>query len=817
MARRKPKRKASSGRRPPGHAAPSRQAHGSQESGLATVAVVGQVDERYEPVSETTIPCAAAPVAEAATVTPSAPAAESLTRHTLAVEAVAPCAPPVEIVAPPAVATTPAPVASVGPTPRRKPLAWLKTAGFVVLLGVALFWAYRPAWQGGFLWDDDYHVPRSELRSIDGLRRIWFEPGTIRQYYPVAHTVFWLEQRVFGEATLGYHLVNLSLHLASAVLVLLIFRSLGWPGGCLAAAVFALHPVHVESVAWISELKNVLSGLFYLAALAACLRFDRNRSHVAYAAGLMLFVVAMLAKAVTATLPAAVLLVLWCKRGRLEARRDVLPLAPHFVLALAIGSLSVWMERKMVGAEGADFALSAVERVLLAGRAAWFYFGKLVWPAELTFIYPRWELRAGDWRAFAYLAATVAAVVLFWAARRRTRAPLTAALFLGGTLLPALGFFNVFPFRYSFVADHFQYLASLGVIGLFAAAVGALLGTGGWRRTAGLGLSGMVLVALASATWQHCHDFADLETLYRTTLARNPNCWMARENLGNLLGVSGRTSESIEQLRESLRLNPDAPTARLSLGAALVDAGKTADGIEQYRLILRDRPDSVEARKNLAAALLVTGQAAESIEQWESLVGSHPELAEAHCGLANAMVTTHRFDAAITHCREAVRLKPELADAYNHWGNALFHLGRLREASEMYQQALQRKPDSAEFHYNLATVLGGTGDRAAAQHYRDALRLNPKLAEAHNNLAAILLQEGQRDAAIEHFAEAVKLKADYLAAQANMATALHQAGRYREAIASYEAAIAMARASGNTALADQLLSALRAALLGRQN
>ena len=311
----------------------------------------------------------------------------------------------------------------------------------------AVLLAYHPAWHGGLIWDDDGHVTRPELRSWQGLYRIWYEPGATQQYYPALHTAFWIEHRLWGDATLGYHLVNVLLHAAAAALVALVLRRLAVPGAYLAAAVFALHPVHVESVAWITEQKNTLSAVFYLAAMLVYLRFDRTRKLLPYCCALGLFVLGLESKTVTATLPAALLVIFWWQRGRLSWRRDVLPLVPFFVLGAAAGLVTAVFERKLIGAEGAAFDWSILDRCLIAGRAICFYLGKLFWPADLIFIYPRWHIDPSDWRQYLYPAAAVGLLAAAWAvwAVRRWRGPLAAMLYFVGTLLPVLGFCNVYP------------------------------------------------------------------------------------------------------------------------------------------------------------------------------------------------------------------------------------------------------------------------------------------------------------------------------------------------------------------------------------
>ena len=237
-------------------------------------------------------------------------------------------------------------------------------------------------------------MARADLQSPEGLWRIWFDLTATQQYYPLTHSAFWVMARLWGASTLGYHLVNILLHALSATLVVVILRRLAVPGAALAGLIFALHPVHVESVAWIAELKNTLSGVLYLTALLAWLHFERHRRAMWYVAASLTFVLALLAKTVTATLPGALLVVLWFARGRLRWRHDVLPVLPLAAVGLVDGLLTAWVERTLIGAAGAEFQLSFVERVLLAGRAAWFYLGKIVWPIDLVFVYPRWSIDA---------------------------------------------------------------------------------------------------------------------------------------------------------------------------------------------------------------------------------------------------------------------------------------------------------------------------------------------------------------------------------------------------------------------------------------
>src|ERR1700677_4221776 len=312
--------------------------------------------------------------------------------------------------------------------------------GELLLLLLLLF--YMPAISGGLVFDDDRHITQEAFRSLQGLWRIWFEPGAGQiAYYPVFHTAMWVEYHLWGEGVLGYHLVNIFLHAASACLVVAIMRKLSLPGAWLAAFVFALHPVCVESVAWISEQKNTLSTVFFLGTVLAWLHFygDRRRKWYLVASGL--FLIALLAKATSATLPGVLLVILWWRNGRLDWKRDVLPLLPWFVLGTAGGMLSGSIEHRTYDVQGADFTLTFLQHCLLACHMLWFYAWKLLWPVNLMFNYPRWQAGAPEAWEWLFLLGALAVAGVLCARARKYRGPLAAFLLFAGTLFPVMGFF----------------------------------------------------------------------------------------------------------------------------------------------------------------------------------------------------------------------------------------------------------------------------------------------------------------------------------------------------------------------------------------
>lgn len=596
----------------------------------------------------------------------------------------------------------------------------MKPRVVLLIVAAAALVAYQPAWNGEFLWDDEGHVTREALRDPSGLFRIWFSPGATQQYYPVLHSAFWLFYQVWGSAPLGYHLANVLLHASSACLLFVLLRRLEVPGALLAAFVFALHPVHVESVAWISELKNVLSGVFYLAAALAYLRYHHRPSSKSYAVALAVFTLAVLSKTVTVTFPAGMLVVLWWRHGRLRLRDDVGPLVPFAVIGMVAGLVTVWFERTLIGAQGSEFALSFLERCLLAGRVVWFYTMKLLWPADLVFVYPRWTIDASSAIQWIYPAGVVALLVLASAVRKRTRAPLAALLFFCVTLFPALGFFDVYPFRYSYVADHFQYLASLGLI----VPISAVLAIVGQRlspthaSTFGVGL----IVLVGVLTWRQAHLYTDSATLYRNTIERNPAAWFPRNNLAALLlqgdPSPAQVTEAAEQLEEAIRLKPDYAEARYNLGTALERQGRTEDAEAEYRRVLELDPGQPRAIARMTA---------------------------------------------IAHDRASAMLER---------GLQLEDAGRLREAEAAYRSGLRFDPRRAGLHRALGRVLQKSDrPREAAAAYLEVLALDPSSFETHNDLGVLYAQAEDFSSAARHFEAAVRLRPEDPGARSNLARA----------------------------------------------
>ena len=645
------------------------------------------------------------------------------------------------------------------------------TAALILALALACYW---PALHGQQVWDDDAHVTRLELQSVSGLWEIWTNLHATQQYYPLLHSAFWVEHRLWGDSALGYHLVNVLLHATSAVLLVLVLRRLGVPGARLAGVLFAVHPVCVESVAWISEQKNTLSLVFYLLSALAYLGFDGSRGRPgagrAYVLASLLFVAALLTKSVTATLPAALLVVLWWKRGRLTPR-DAWPLIPWFAAGIAGGLLTALVERKLIGAEGAAFDLGLVERCLLAGRVIWFYLGKLAWPFGLVFVYPRWDVGSSSAGWWGYLAGALLVTVALWLIRRRSRGPLAAWLFFVGSLFPALGFFNVYPFLFSYVADHFQYLASIGIITAFSAGAAQLFARASPNiRGAGLGLAALLVAFFVILCDAQSRTYADQFALYTATIERNPQCWMAHNNLGVWYKDRGDPEKAVAQYREALRLRSDYPQAHNNLGVWYEERGDLEQAAAQYREAFRLKKDYAAAHINLGSALAKTpGRLGEAIDQFREALRIQPDLAAAHLNLGTALLKTPgRMNEAVAHYEEAVRLAPGDALAHASLGNALSNMpDRLGEAVAQLEEALRIRPDLAEAHNNLGLALDAQGRSAEAiEHYEEALRLAPGFAEIRLNIASALMRiPGREDEAAAQLEAFLRVRPDNEAAR----------------------------------------------------
>jgi tetratricopeptide (TPR) repeat protein len=655
-------------------------------------------------------------------------------------------------------------------TPPAKSFISYRAPIALALILIVTWLAYLPALNGSMQWDDEAHVTRPELRSTTGLYRIWFEVGATQQYYPLLHSVFWFEHTLWGDAVLGYHLINLVWHTIAVVLVYAILKRLRIPGALLAASIFASHPVMVESVAWISEQKNTLSAVFYLGSLLLYLRFDESRNWREYSFALGLFVLALMTKTVTASLPAALLVIFWWQRGRLSWKGDVLPLVPFFMFGLAGGLVTAMLERNLGGAQGTEFDLSFLARGLLAGRVIWFYLCQLLWPTNLMFFYPRWTVDPSQWWQWLFPILALALTAALWIIRGRNRGPLACWLFFCGTLFPALGFVNVYPFRYSYVADHFQYLASLGAIVCIATATVTIFSRlPQLQRRLGVPFRFLLLATLAVLSWRQAGTYANSIVLNRATIDRNPDSWIAHTNLAIALSDQGEQQEALEHLQTARRLVPNSVEVHTTLASVLIKAGRPAEAIDVAKAGLNVNPDFPNAYQNLGVAFIRLGKYAEAIDSLQRALQIRPAFAAARANLGIALADTGQTQQAIEEYSRSLQDNPGQPDTLNNLGLLLATNNRAEEATQIFQMAIELQPTRAEFRNNLGSALAQAGSREQAiEQYRLALQLDPRYIQAGFNLATTLAETGRREDAInvaQHALEIATAEHDTAATQ----------------------------------------------------
>src|SRR6266571_4961876 len=619
---------------------------------------------------------------------------------------------------------------------------------FALVLAALTIFAYRPAWNGGFVWDDDVYITNNELLTApDGLRRIWFSLDSPSQYFPLVYSTFRIEHALWGLNPTGYHWVNLLLHVANALLVWRVLARLNVPGAWLAGAVFALHPVQVESVAWITERKNVLMVFFFLLTVLAWLAFVDERTKRPwsfYVLALILYILALSAKATACTLPAALFLILWLQKKAINWKR-IFEILPFLVLGLAMGLLAMWWERYHQGPSRAAITfLSPIERILVASRAVWFYLSKLIWPSNLTFIYPKWNISPAHPLDYAWLlAGVVLCAVIYFARRYVGRGVEVAAAFFVATLSPVLGFIMLYTFRYTFVADHYQYLACIGPIALVSAGLVNLADTFKKSRVVILTAALCIVTVLAILAWRQAAMYGNIETLWRTTLARNPGCWMAHNNLGSALLGKGEVDEAILYCEKAVAKEPNDPDAQVALANALLQKKRIDDAIVHYQKAVAMRSDYFLARYGLGHALLEKGQ----------------------------------LSAAIEHCRAALLIRPGNPDCHTILAIALDESGHSVEAIQHYERALEISPQSVSALNNLAWLLATCPDVSLRNGAR-AIQLAQQADQFSGGTNAVVLR--------------------------TLAAGYAEAGQFGKAIESGRAATRVAQMQGDNSLAGEL-------------
>jgi tetratricopeptide (TPR) repeat protein len=513
-----------------------------------------------------------------------------------------------------------------------------KTGKRLVLLAGAIaivagcFTAYMPAiLKGGFIWDDDLYVTNNPLLTApDGLRQIWFSidappPQYVPLVYTTISTTFWIEHQLWRFNPAGYHAVNVGIHCINALLLWVILRRLGIPGAWLTSAIFALHPVQVESVAWITERKNVLMAFFGLLMVLCWVEYvfgnkGRQKAILLYAGSLLFCVLALLSKATACTLPAVLVLILWLKGSPIGVKR-LLEIVPYIAIGFGTGLLVIWRELRL-GTGFLNLGLQAADKLIIAGRALWFYLWKLVWPVNLTFSYPRWNIDATDVWQYAWPVSFAAVMVIAWLLRKRTGRGITTGItFFPAMLFPMLGFFSLYTFVYTFVADHYQYLACIGPIAIVAGIAAKVYRKSGENaKFIIVSAAGVLLITLGVLTWRQCGAYKNSDTLWADTLNKNPDSWLAHGQVGESLFGQGKFDEALIHLDRQLKLasylkkiHPMAYSDVYYCKGLIFSAkGKLQEAAEQFKLSLEIDDKSALVHYLLADVLVKQGKIEEA-------------------------------------------------------------------------------------------------------------------------------------------------------------------------------------------------------------
>ena len=633
------------------------------------------------------------------------------------------------------------------------------TTRWQLLLAAAIaaivFAAYIPAMRGGFAWDDSLLITDNPLiKDPAGLRRFWVG-AEATDYFPLAFTAHWLEWRLWGMQAAGYHAVNVLLHAISAVLLWRVLRRLDVPGAWLAGALFAVHPVAADSVAWISECKNGLSMAFCLASLLAWLRFDNVSLHhddttsttgttsgtphsalrsPHYLLSLVLFLLALLAKSSVVILPFVLLLCGWWRRGTIT-RKDILRSVPFFALAAALGLVTIWFQRHnaihgmTVRSEGAASRLAA------SGWIVWFYLYKVLLPAGLCAIYPRWNVDGASAAAYLPLALLAAGMIWLWMRRkgagrpfdgaqggpepfdvahgRTGRAPLFAAAYFLIALLPVLGGVNMLFMGLSLVADHFQYLAMIGVIAFAAAVLARAASARGWAGRAGVAASVGCVLALGVLTWNRAGLYGDELRLWQDNLAKNPSAVVYNAQ-GVARSYAGRHEQALESFDAAIRLKPELAEAWVNRAVALQGLGRFEEAIHDYDEALKLRPADAATYDGRGNALAHLNRPDAALADYDQAISLSPGYGLAYYNRGNLHFNAGRLDLALGDYDEAIRLMPEYARAWNSRGTVLARLGRGDDALRDFSQALALDSKNAGAWLNRALLYSDRKEYAKA-------------------------------------------------------------------------------------------------------
>jgi len=645
---------------------------------------------------------------------------------------------------------------------------------------------YIPAMQSGFIWDDDAVLTKNIILKKNGLYCTWLTAAQ-PNYWPMAWTSYWFEHKLWGLNPAGYHLSNILIHAICSLLIWRILLLLKIPIPWLAAIVFAVHPVNVESVAWITQRKTLLAMLFFLISLLLYLKFENNNRLWLYWLSVGVFALAMLSKGSVVALPVVLLLIAYWQRGTIE-RRDVLRSIPFFIISAVMSCVEIWFQyNRSIGAEIVRTD-NFFARLAGAGMAVWFYIYKALLPINLIFIYPRWQINPEKWFVYIPFAILAGLFLLLLRYRQSWAKPLLFALtYYVVMLLPVLGFFNIYFMAYSLVADHYQYASIIGIIALVVSAGYFIIPKfGKWKNVIAKTICFAILAILGALTWHQCQIYKNEETLYKAVLQKNPSAWMAYNNLGSIYSRQDRCEDALEFYKQAVKIKPDFAEAYVGLSAVYYKLGRNDDAIEAAKQAIKINQNYFKACYNLGVIYDKLGRYEDAIDSYKQAIKIKPD-DDAYYNLGIVYGKLGQHQKAIEAYWQTIRVRPDYAAAYNNLGTIYNSLNRYEDAISVFKSAIKIEPNLAETYCNLGFAYGKLGRyEEAADAFEQAIKLKPDYADAYYNLGIMHYQNGRYNESIEACKNTLKIQPGYTEAHYVLGICYTALGEKESAMAEYK-------------------------------
>jgi len=615
-----------------------------------------------------------------------------------------------------------------------------KTSRFIpsaVLILLVAVLTYLPVYHADFIWDDDDFLTDNPLiHAPDGLHRFWCTTQA-PDYFPLVSSQLWFEWRFFGPHAAGFHIVNVLLHAISAILLWQVLLALKIPGAFWAGLIFAVHPVNVESVAWITERKNTLPMVFYLLTILLFLQFHKTRQTHWYLLALAAFVLALLGKTAVVMIPFVLLICLiWLNRK--INRNDFLQVVPFFILSFLFGLITLWFQYNRAIGKAIVRDDNFLSRLALAAKAVWFYLEKALIPINLNFVYPRWSADTSSIWTYLPLALLLATFLLLWILRTRGCRPVLLALtYFVLSLLPVLGFLNIYFMKYSLVADHWQYFAIPGIITLIVGMIFASLGK--VKPIFPHAVSVLVVLILSALSYKQSAIYQNQQTLWTATLAKNPDCWLGHDQLGIALAKQNNIDEAMSHFRESLRINPKDDWGYYNLGLAHAIKENHTQAVEAFSNAIKIAPHRPIFHYHLGLSLLALNQNQQAVAAFNQALKITPNDIAVRVSLGNAYVALKKIDLAAEQYQKVLDLRPDQPEAVNNLQYVSTVKDNAFKKIRLYTTTLEVNPKNPDAHYQIALACEEIGRyEQALNHYRQALEYKPRWPEAMAKQAFLL-------------------------------------------------------------------------------